>query len=201
MARIVKQADERKSEIMDAAERLFIRDGYEQVPVSLILQEVRIAKGTFYHHFASKEELLRVILERRLGEIGKRAREVAALRMDALPKLRAVLSIMFPSGGDNGMALDAVDDRHALMQLKLTRMFYELMEPVLQDVTEQGIREGVFRTGDPAGVTQILLRGITSYTSMHYREMIDPMEAGSKFRVIGLVLHRVLGLQDNQTIF
>ncbi|WP_438445816.1 TetR/AcrR family transcriptional regulator [Gorillibacterium sp. sgz5001074] len=201
MPRIVKQAEERRSELMDAAERLFVRDGYEHVPVSGILQEVGIAKGTFYHHFASKEELLHAVLERRLAELGKKAREMAGLKLDAVMKLRAVLSLLFPTGGDTGMALQPEDDKHALMHLKLTQMFYREVEPVLAAVTEQGVREGVFVTDSPEDVTQILLRGITSYTSIHYREMTDPMEARRKLAVIGKVLSRVLGMKEDQSIF
>jgi AcrR family transcriptional regulator len=56
MPRVVKKADVRKSEILSAAYRLFVRDGYEGTTVSSLLEELGISKGAFYHHFASKDE-------------------------------------------------------------------------------------------------------------------------------------------------
>ena len=55
MARIVKEADERRNEILDAAETLFTEKGYSKTTIIDILNQVGIAKGTFYYYFKSKE--------------------------------------------------------------------------------------------------------------------------------------------------
>lgn len=198
MARIVKPAPERRTEIMDAAEALFMQKGYDHVPVSEILEAVGIAKGTFYHHFASKEELLNAILERTLEGIGERAAAIGeAPGMSAPDKLQAVMGTIF-QGGDNrrGTALDPTDERHLVMHVKLTNLFYAKLEPVLVAITRQGIQEGVFRTGNPEDVTVILLRGITGFINRHYREMADPGFASARMASISLVLARVLGMRE-----
>ena len=56
--RIVKDAEERKEEILDAAERLFGTKGFDNTSTGDILQEVGIARGTLYYHFKSKEDIL-----------------------------------------------------------------------------------------------------------------------------------------------
>jgi len=56
MMRIVKEYDERRNEIIDTAKKLFITKGYNKSSVNDILNEIGIAKGTFYYYFASKEE-------------------------------------------------------------------------------------------------------------------------------------------------
>ena len=47
MARIVKDPEERKTEIMDAALALFGSKGFEQTSVNEIIEKVGVAKGTF----------------------------------------------------------------------------------------------------------------------------------------------------------
>ena len=47
MARIVKEADERRNEILDAAETLITEKGYSKTTIIDILNQVGIAKGTF----------------------------------------------------------------------------------------------------------------------------------------------------------
>ncbi|EDW4537606.1 helix-turn-helix transcriptional regulator, partial [Salmonella enterica subsp. enterica] len=34
---------------------IFVRNGYENTTLALILKELSIPKGVFYHYFASKE--------------------------------------------------------------------------------------------------------------------------------------------------
>ena len=51
--RIVKEADERKNEILDAAARLFMEKGFDRTSANDILAAVGISKGTLYYHFKS----------------------------------------------------------------------------------------------------------------------------------------------------
>jgi AcrR family transcriptional regulator len=50
--------------ILDAAFRLFVERGYDGTSVARILAEVPYSKGAFYHHFASKEQVLDAVIHR-----------------------------------------------------------------------------------------------------------------------------------------
>jgi len=47
-----------RARILDAAVSLFAELGYDATSVSMIITRAGVAKGGFYHHFASKNELL-----------------------------------------------------------------------------------------------------------------------------------------------
>lgn len=49
---------QKRQRVIDQALRMFAERGYENVSVDEILQEAGIAKGTFYHYFESKEDIL-----------------------------------------------------------------------------------------------------------------------------------------------
>lgn len=66
--RIVKEYEERRKEILETAERLFLKKGYTKTTVNDILKEIGIAKGTFYHYFKSKEEVMDEIIMRIIKE-------------------------------------------------------------------------------------------------------------------------------------
>lgn len=53
-----KPAEVRLDELMDAAQKLFIEKGFEATTISDIVRDAQVAKGTFYHYFPSKNEIL-----------------------------------------------------------------------------------------------------------------------------------------------
>ena len=49
--RVVKEAKERRNEILDVAERLFATKGFDNTSTNDILDEVGIARGNLYYNF------------------------------------------------------------------------------------------------------------------------------------------------------
>jgi AcrR family transcriptional regulator len=58
-----KPAQQRRDELMDAAQRLFLKQGVASTTIDQIASGAEIAKGTFYLHFSSKEDLLAALGE------------------------------------------------------------------------------------------------------------------------------------------
>ncbi len=59
-----KPAEERRDELMNAAQRLFLEQGADHTTIEQITAGADVAKGTFYLHFSSKEDLLAALGER-----------------------------------------------------------------------------------------------------------------------------------------
>ncbi|PXY23184.1 TetR family transcriptional regulator [Prauserella sp. PE36] len=59
-----KPAEQRRSELLDAAEALLQRDGADAFTVDDVTSGAGVAKGTFYLHFSNKSELLQALRER-----------------------------------------------------------------------------------------------------------------------------------------
>ncbi len=74
--RIVKEAAERRNEILDVAERLFFTNGYDNTSTNDILAEIGIARGTLYYHFKNKEDILDAMIDRILDETIKKTEKI-----------------------------------------------------------------------------------------------------------------------------
>ena len=92
MPRTAKPAPQRRAEILDTAQRLFITRGYQSTSVEDILTQIGIAKGTLYYHFSSKEEILRALIARIADGIAERAGAIAAGPEPAVRKFLAIMS-------------------------------------------------------------------------------------------------------------
>src|SRR5262245_2192420 len=62
-----KPPEERRDELMNAAQRLFLEQGVGPTTIEQITSAAGVAKGTFYLHFSSKEEI-RVALGERFAQ-------------------------------------------------------------------------------------------------------------------------------------
>ena len=58
-----QRSEETRIKIMDAAAKLFSRQGYNKASVDDICEEAGISKGAFYHHFKIKQELFLALLD------------------------------------------------------------------------------------------------------------------------------------------
>ena len=61
----MRKGDEKRQDILSVAERLFCQKGYKETSVQDILDVLKTSKGSFYHHFESKEQVLQKICESR----------------------------------------------------------------------------------------------------------------------------------------
>lgn len=64
MARITKDPEVRRNELLDVALGLVQQVGYDAMSVEAVTTTAGVAKGTFYHYFASKDDLQFQLLER-----------------------------------------------------------------------------------------------------------------------------------------
>jgi TetR/AcrR family transcriptional regulator, transcriptional repressor for nem operon len=55
-----------REQIVDAADELFYRRGFEQTSFAHIAEAVGISRGNFYHHFKSKDAILDAVIAARL---------------------------------------------------------------------------------------------------------------------------------------
>lgn len=157
--RITKKPDERRNEILDAAESLFTAKGYSATTIQDILQKVGIAKGTFYYYFQSKEEVMDAIVMRFIDMGVHAAKSIASdPEWNAPEKLFRILMAQKP---DTGRKEPMIEQLHRINnaemhQKSLVETILQLT-PVLTEVIEQGVAEGAFQTPYPKETVEFLL--------------------------------------------
>jgi TetR/AcrR family transcriptional regulator, fatty acid metabolism regulator protein len=89
-------ADKRRA-ILDAAVRVFARQGFHACRVADIADEAGVAYGLVYHYFASKDEILDTLFLERWAIMLETIRNVDSREMPAREKLQAIASFIIDS--------------------------------------------------------------------------------------------------------
>lgn len=55
-----------REQIIESADQLFYKNGYENTSFADIANSVKISRGNFYHHFKTKDEILNSVIDLRL---------------------------------------------------------------------------------------------------------------------------------------
>src|SRR5690349_2857291 len=149
------QAEATRREILDAAERLFARDGYAATTMAAIAQEAGVALKTVYVAFQTKSGVLRAVWHLRLrgdedaAPVQERAwyREVLD-EADAERQLglnaRNARVVKERIGGLLGVIRDAAPADADVAELweRLQRDFYENQRAIVASLAEKGALRG-----------------------------------------------------------
>ena len=171
--------EEREIEILDAAAKAFMRQGFAGTSIDRISDEIRSTKGTIYYYYRSKSELFFAVHRRGLllteaairppfdsaGTARERLHRMAVahtlLVMNHLSYLRVIAQ---------GLELHLLErtSEAERAELEQVNMLRKANEALYIKVIEQGIRAGEFR---PVGATLIAkpLLGALNWTSRWYQ--------------------------------
>jgi len=92
-----KATPDKRRLILDAAVRVFARQGFHTCRVSDIADEAGVAYGLVYHYFASKDEVLDTLFLERWNVMLELIREVDAEPLPVRDKLQAIASFIVDS--------------------------------------------------------------------------------------------------------
>ena len=159
----MRKGDARRAAIIDTAERLFYQKGYEETSVQDVLDELHLSKGGFYHHFESKLSLLEAICEKRtISSFEESERVIRENSLNAVEKLNLLFgtSSIFHQDSMDFIALMlrvAYKEGQVMLreQMKMTSM--RLMQPLVDEVIQEGVRENLFFVKYPDSMGSLLL--------------------------------------------
>jgi len=84
-----------RSEIIDVADRLFYRQGFDHTSFADIASKVKISRGNFYHHFKTKDAILDAVIDARLEAAREMIRAWEAKTSDPAERIRCYIHILF----------------------------------------------------------------------------------------------------------
>jgi AcrR family transcriptional regulator len=161
LARPVKKPSEQwKQEIMDAAQNLFLANGYDETSVSDIMVAANGAKGTFYLFFETKDQLLRALVDK-WADVYKKA-VIDVLDDKSTPfamKFMAIITVITQMSGKTfGMEAFFKPSNEIIIH-QLTKKMTETITPFLAETLKSGTDEGLFQINNPLFYANFIIHG------------------------------------------
>lgn len=164
--RIIKKPCERKAEIVRAARHFIQSSEYEKMTLQDVMTRLKIAKGTIYHYFKSKEELLEAVVENIVNEyIEKMQILIQQIKGTALQKMQILL--------ENKREVTSASILQQLhkkgneaMHVRLLATSLIKQAPLYAQLIQQGCSEGVFETDRPLECAEFILSAVQFLTDM-----------------------------------
>lgn len=153
--------ENRKIEIVKAAVTCFAKFGYHATSISLIIEQAKIARGTFYLYFKSKHEIFEFVLDDFISELNGQIKSISldsgespALQMrgnvervvDAILTRPEIAKIIF----NEAVGLDET------INAKLKDFYAKLLSMISSSI-RRGISIGLLRKTDPTIASCIAL--------------------------------------------
>lgn len=199
--RIIKEAEDRKNEILDVAEKLFANKGFDGTSTNEILEAAGIARGTLYYHFKSKEDIMDALIHRHSIRLLNAANEIAKDKSTPVHQriIHAVMALKMDQSGQ-----EVVEHIHrpqnALMHQKVQSTILNGLTPILTEIIREGIAQGLFNTPYPYECMEMLI----AYAGTVFDgDMIDMTEQQRASRAQALIfnIERLLGVETGAFAF
>ena len=159
MARISKSPEERKKELLYAAQELFFKKGFENCSVSDIVKSIGVAQGTFYYYFDSKDSILDALVLQYADMLAEKLEIIMALKelspIEKMAKMLKTRGEFLSSSGSKigsliyGSSTDSINKKHI-------SIIQERLKPYILKVFMEGNERGLIKLDYPEEIMELL---------------------------------------------
>ena len=204
-----KYPEETVNLILDVSERLFLEKGYEHTTVQDIIDDLGgLTKGAIYHHFKSKEDILKAVIDRLFTENALSAKWQKIMKsadMNGGEKLKAMFFEAIADEQEQKFRRMRVDFQKMpqLLADLLLRQVGDVAHNAIEPVLRQGIEDGSITVSNPKEFAEV----ISILANIWINPLVFPMtndEMKRKFEVLcsmtkafGVDISEMYGALDN----
>lgn len=191
---MIRRGDTREI-IIEAAGRVFFKNGFEGTSVKMILQEAGVVTGSFYHFFSSKEALFEEVVARFLQNY---VAGVSAIFMDDAADFEVVVhKFLYELRQASQTYYDVLsgDKLHWTVQCALHVKTLENLVPPLAGYLQKQIRKGAIESRlpvDEVTLAKIIINGLEAILHGRHEQRPEFLQTGILSDLIFQYLRQLL---------
>jgi AcrR family transcriptional regulator len=176
MSRRPDSSEIRRNQILDAATKVFVRQGFQHARMDDIVEESGLSKGTLYWYFKSKEDIINAILRRLFagalesleslleaeGTVSERLVQLTSDRVTGMKRMSSLVPIIFE------FYAVAV---HQQWVKQFIGEYFKHFRGLLEDLIQQGIDRGEFY---PVNAAETAISLASMYEGLTIHWLMEP---------------------------
>ena len=127
--------------ILESASKLFARFGLKKTAVDEIARKARLAKGTIYNYFESKDELIRSVFRREEEKLFRRIKKMVSEESDPKRKLKKAILERLRIISESPILAQVLSEKRERLIAGLDKEL-ERLEKIEIELIEEILREG-----------------------------------------------------------
>ena len=199
MARITKDPETRRKEFIAVSRELFIEKGFDQTSVSDITNRVGMSHGSFFYYFKSKKGVMEEVINDNLTSWKDFMRDLAANEeMNALKKMQIIFGMTIKSRKAKQNINEFFQkEGNAVMYREHRKKSREIVVPLITQIVEQGVDEGIFNIEFPMETVEYI-GYVVENLGDSLKDTQSDEEYYRKIRALEIFLARVAGIGENE---
>lgn len=134
---------ERKEELLKIAYNKFITKGYQNTSIDEIINEAKIAKGTYYYYFESKEKTLEEVINMVVEKMTNKAKKTLELELPLEQKFINIILSFKPEINEETLTEAINLPENIIMHEKINKKIIKNAVPILSQIVEEGNKQGI----------------------------------------------------------
>ncbi|HEX3038246.1 MAG TPA: TetR/AcrR family transcriptional regulator [Oscillospiraceae bacterium] len=150
--------EEKRDELARQVFDIFMKNGYENTTLSLIVKELKISKGALYHYFTTKEACAEAAVALCAKDCYKKIIGCIDGNLPTEVNFKNLILSCSDLFKDNERSLESINTpSNAIFHQKLMAVLVKSLAPLYAQVITQGIKEKVFEAEYPLETAQMIL--------------------------------------------
>jgi TetR/AcrR family fatty acid metabolism transcriptional regulator len=149
-------------QILEAAVKVFARQGFHQSTVAQIAKEAGVADGTIYLYFKNKDDILVQFFSFRAKQVFESFREEVDRAQNSLDKLRNLIHrhlAEFQRDRDGAIVYQVETHQNSRLAEAQIREMSQMYRDLISEIIEQGQQEGTIRKDLYVGLVKRFIIG------------------------------------------
>ncbi|MCL2546296.1 MAG: TetR/AcrR family transcriptional regulator [Oscillospiraceae bacterium] len=143
--------------ILSVSEKLFLEKGYEKTTTQEIVNETGLSKGTIFHHFKSKEDILAAVLDKHNDSTAQDMHKwLSDMKMlTAKEKIVGLFNRFYDDAERTPLSKMALTSRSPRLIIEDLRAWEKKISPIITDIIKEGNQDGSVKTEFPEECAQL----------------------------------------------
>jgi TetR/AcrR family transcriptional regulator, fatty acid metabolism regulator protein len=149
-------------QILEAAVKVFARQGFHQSTIAQIAKEAGVADGTIYLYFKNKDDILVQFFSQRAKQVFESFREEVDRAQNSLDKLRNLIGrhlAEFQRDRDGAVVYQVETHQNSRLAEEQIREMSQMYRDLISEIVEQGQQEGQIRKDLYVGLVKRFIIG------------------------------------------